>query len=277
MGDSWSVGAWHDSNCVITEENEDQFRDLLRMATAYGWTDDQMGQNQVYHRGISQFLEDQGHSVELLGLAGSHNITQFRRMRDSDDHAYDLIVWLWTDCIREYDWYQRHQRGIHNLYDIHRATEQWVIKQINEWRPDLWDRMVMIGGNAPLMLDWPCTQLSSWCSEMGHIWIDHPTVDPVNWRDFVNWCNGRLTIGKEDYADSPQFTHVHQMWDEFIRSFSHSHKQHHMDFLQRSHDRMSLLVYGAEHDAWGKGMMGHDLHPNPLAHEWLTQWILSNK
>jgi len=82
-------------------------------------------------------------------------------------------------------------------------------------------------------------------------------------------------VGNRDYADSPEFSHVHQMWSRFIRPFSHDHKKHHMDFLQRSQDRQTLLVYGADHQQFKQGMMGEDLHPNPDAHKWLTEWILN--
>ena len=275
LGDSWSVGAWHEHDIDQTEASRRDGQTLIQMVRSWGWTDDQMGQNKVYHRGISQFLEDDGHSVELVGQGGSHNITQLMRLQSYIDLDYDLYIWLWTDCLREYDWYRHNQQGVHNIYDIHRNTELYVQSEIEAYRPDIWDRMVMIGGNAPLMTEWPCRQLTSWCSAMGYTWIDHPTVDPCNWRDFVNWCHGRYTIGKEDYTDHEDFSHVHQLWWSWIKSFTHSHKQHHMDFLQRSQDRQSLLVYGAEHDQLGKGMMGHDLHPNPDAHRWLTEWILN--
>ena len=248
LGDSWSVGCWHEQD----------------------------NRNQVYHRGISQYLEDQGHTVEMVGRGGSHNVTQLMKLQGYIDLDYDLYIWLWTDCLREYEWYRTHQQGIHNIYDIHRNNELHVQSEITAYRPDIWDRMVMIGGNAPLMTEWPCVHLKSWCAEMGYIQQDHPTVDPVNWRDFVNWCTGKLTIGNQDYADSPEFTHVHHMWWQFIRSFSHSHKQHHMDFLQRSQDRQTQLVYGADHQQFKQGMMGDDLHPNPDAHKWLTDWILTN-
>ena len=249
LGDSWSVGCWHEQD----------------------------NRNQVYHRGISQYLEDQGHTVEMMGRGGSHNVTQLLQLQSYIDLDYDLYIWLWTDCLREYDWYQTHQQGIHNIYDIHRNTELYVQSEIERFKPDIWDRMVMIGGNAPLMTEWPCTHMRSWCEEMGYIpsGQDHPTVDPVNWRDFVNWCTGKLTVGNRDYADSPEFSHVHQMWSRFIRPFSHDHKKHHMDFLQRSQDRQTLLVYGADHQQFKQGMMGEDLHPNPDAHRWLTEWILN--
>ena len=250
LGDSWSVGAWHEQD----------------------------NRNQIYHRGISQYLEDQGHSVEMVGKAGSHNTTQLNLMKSYIDLDYDLYIWLWTDCLREYDWYREHQQGIHNIYDIHRNTELYVQSEISQYRPDIWDRMVMIGGNAPLMTEWPCVHMRSWCEAMGYVETgqDHPTVDPVNWRDFVNWCNGKLTIGNQDYDDTDDFSHVHQMWWNWIKTFAHPHKQHHMDFLQRSQDRQRLLVQGADHAQLGKGMMGHDLHPNPEAHEWLTEWILTH-
>ena len=250
LGDSWSVGAWHEQD----------------------------NRNQVHHRGISQYLEDQGHSVEMVGKAGSHNTTQLNLMKSYVDLDYDLYIWLWTDCLREYAWYREHQQGIHNIYDIHRNTELYVQSEISQYRPDIWDRMVMIGGNAPLMTEWPCTHMRSWPEAMGHIETgqDHPTVDPVNWRDFVNWCNGKLTIGNQDYDDTDDFSHVHQLWWQWIKSFAHPHKQHHMDFLQRSQDRQTQLVYGVDHQQFKQGMMGDDLHPNPDAHEWLTEWILTH-
>ena len=244
MGDSWSVGCWRTLN----------------------------NRNRVYHRGITHYLESAGHSVEVLGQGGSHNPTQLRSLQSHSQLDHDLIVWIWTDAVREYDWW--HEHGSHNLYNLHRDQELWVQHQINEWQPDLWRSMRVVGGNAPLYTDWPCEQLSSWCHAMGHIWLDHPTIDPVNWRDYVNWCNGVNTVGRLDFADSPQFNHVHELWWSFIEPFTHKHKAHHMEFLQRSQDRQSLLVHGAEHDQHMMGMMGEDLHPNPKAHEWLTNWVL---
>ena len=257
MGDSWSVGCWKDV------KNRDEGGVLKNRFTCY-------------HQGISRFLRDDRHQVELIGQGGSHNITQLWRLQSRLDLSqFDLIIWLWTDCIREYHFFQEHQQGIHNLYDIHRNTETWVQDQITEWEPKLWRKIRIVGGCAPLMTEWPCTQLSSWCSAMGHIFIDHPTVDPVNWRDFVNWCNGVRTVGNRDLSDSAEFSHIHQMWTDFIRPFTHDHKQHHMEFLQRSQDRQSLLVYGADHKQLLKGMMGQDLHPNPEAHRWLLNWVYS--
>ena len=90
----------------------------------------QDNRNQVHHRGISQYLEDQGHSVEMVGKAGSHNTTQLNLMKSYIDLDYDLYIWLWTDCLREYDWYREHQQGIHNIYDIHRNTELYVQSNI---------------------------------------------------------------------------------------------------------------------------------------------------
>ena len=255
LGDSWSVGAWHEHD----------------------------NRNQVHHRGISQYLEDQGHSVEMVGKAGSHNTTQLNLMKSYIDLDYDLYIWLWTDCLREYAWYREHQQGIHNIYDIHRNTELYVQSEITTYRPDIWDRMVMIGGNAPLMTEWPCVHMRSWCEAMGHIETgqDHPHVDPVNWRDFVNWCCGKYTKGKQPDMKS-------SVVKAFIRSFSHDHKQHHMDFLTQSEERHDLLVYGTTDPSYTnwhkrsgrkqfqKGMMGEDLHPNPKAHKWLTEWILTH-
>ena len=285
LGDSWSVGAWHEHDVKYNPNphldghfDRDAVNQLTERAKGWGWVDPGTGHNANYHAGMAHFLREQGHTVEMVGKAGSHNITQLNLMKSYIDLDYDLYIWLWTDCIREYDWYREHQQGIHNIYDIHRNTELYVQSEIQAYRPDIWDRMVMIGGNAPLMTEWPCTHMRSWPEAMGHIETgqDHPTVDPVNWRDFVNWCNGQLTIGKEDYDDTDQFSHVHQLWWQWIKSFAHPHKQHHMDFLQRSQDRQTLLVQGADHSQLGRGMMGFDLHPNPDAHEWLTDWILTH-
>ena len=272
------MGAWHEHDIDQAQASRQDAQRLIQMVRSHGWTDDQIGQYQVYHRGMSQYLEDQGHTVEMVGKGGSHNITQLNLMKSYIDLDYDLYIWLWTDCLREYAWYREHQQGIHNIYDIHRNTELYVQSEITTYRPDIWDRMVMIGGNAPLMTEWPCVHLKSWPEAMGHIETgqDHPTVDPVNWRDFVNWCNGRLTVGVEDYDDTDDFSHVHQMWWQWIKSFGHPHKQHHMDFLQRSQDRQRRLVYGDDDLQFKQGMMGDDLHPNPEAHEWLTEWILTH-
>jgi len=35
------------------------------------------------------------------------------------------------------------------------------------------------------------------------------------------------------------------------------------------------LVYGDDNEQFKQGMMGEDLHPNPEAHQWLTDWILN--
>ncbi len=257
MGDSWSVGCWknvkhRDDGGVLKEQYTN------------------------YHQGIGKFLREDRHDVYWIGKGGSHNITQMWTLQSLIDlESYDLIIWLWTDCIREYHFFKEHQHGIHNLYDIHRNTETWVQSQITEWEPNLWRKIRIIGGCAPLMTEWPCKQLSSWCAAMGHIYIDHPTVDPANWRDFVNWCNGKDTNYRLDHPEAPEFSLIHDMWWQWIHPFTHDHKQHHMEFLQRSQDRQSLLVYGADHQQQFKGMMGEDLHPNPEAHRWLLNWVYS--
>ena len=259
MGDSWSVGAWHTTSHY-----------------------------HCYHDGVSHYLRDQGHSVTVIGESGSGNIKQLKKMQKHTEHRqlnqnWDHIIWLWTDCLREYAWYRAHQPGIHNIYDIHSNQEQWVQAQITKRNPDLWSKIIMIGGCAPLMTEWPCKQLNSWCEAMGHIETgqDHPHVDPVNWRDFVNWCCGKYTKGKQPDMKS-------SVVKAFIRSFSHDHKQHHMDFLTQSEERHDLLVYGTTEPSYTnwhkrsgrkqfqKGMMGEDLHPNPKAHKWLTEWILTH-
>ena len=276
MGDSWSVGAW-------------------RMTSHH----------HCYHDGVSHYLREKGHSVTVIGRGGSDNITQLEKMQTHTEHHqlnqdWDHIIWLWTDCLRECNWYHAHQPGIHNIYDIHSNQEQWVQAQITKRNPDLWSKIIMIGGQAPLMTEWPCVHLKSWCEAMGHIETgqDHPYVDPVKWRDFVNWCNGRPAMGNQSYDDTDDFSHVHQMmWQwihvhqmmwQWIRSFSREHKQHHIDFLQRSQERHDLLVYGTtkpSYTNWNnrsrrkqfrKGMMGEDLHPNLKAHKWLTDWILTH-
>lgn len=247
MGDSWAKGCWRESE----------------------------GHMQVYHTGINQLFDNRGDSVTTLAQGGSHNHTQWQRLAEHDSaRQSDLIVWLWTDTLRGYDWWQHHAPTECNLYQQQIQQEQWIQAQISAQTDLKWHQFVIIGGNAPLLTDWPCVHLKSWCAEMAYIDQDHATIDPVNWRDFVNWCNGKNTVGPRDYADSPQFNHVHQMWYEFIRSFSHEHKQHHMDYLQRSQDRQSLLVNGADHKQLNLGMMGEDLHPNLKAHKWLIQWIL---
>ena len=257
MGDSWSVGCWknvkhRDDGGVLKEQYTN------------------------YHQGIGKFLREDRHDVYWIGKGGSHNITQMWTLQSLIDlESYDLIIWLWTDCIREYHFFKEHQHGIYNLYDIHRNTETWVQSQITEWEPNLWRKIRIIGGCAPLMTEWPCKQLSSWCAAMGHIYIDHPTVDPANWRDFVNWCNGKDTNYRLDHPEAPEFSLIHDMWWQWIHPFTHDHKQHHMEFLQRSQDRQSLLVYGADHQQQFKGMMGEDLHPNPEAHRWLLNWVYS--
>ena len=256
MGDSWAAGCWKD---VKIRGDDGQLTNRFTN----------------YHQGIGRFMREDGHTVEWIAKGGSHNITQLWTLQSLIHLNFDLIVWLWTDCIREYDWYREHQQGVHDLYDIHRNTELWVQDQITEWQPDLWSKMRIIGGCAPLMTEWPCEQLTSWCSAQGHIWIDHPTVDPVNWRDFVNWCNGKNTIYRLDHPEAPEFSHVHQMWWSFIAPFTHSHKAHHMEFLQRSQDRQTRLVYGSDHDQYMKGMMGEDLHPNLDSHRWLKNWVYS--
>ena len=284
MGDSWSVGAWHETDLKYGEHNADseiiqQASDLDARARQWGFTDTGVGHNVNYHPGLKLFLTQAGHDVEMLGKAGSHNITQMQHLQSLIRLDYDQIIWLWTDCLREYDWYRENQQGVHDIYDIHINQELWCQEQISNWRPDIWHRMTVIGGNAPLQTEWPCTQMNSWAEEMGHMprGQDHATVDPVNWRDFVNWCTGKLTIGKLDYDDTDQFSNVHELWWAWIKSFSHSHKQHHMDFLKRSQHREQVLVHGEDHHQLGKGMMGHDLHPNPDAHKWLTEWILANQ
>lgn len=226
MGDSWSVGAWHTTSHY-----------------------------HCYHDGVSHYLREQGHSVTVIGRGGSSNIKQLKEMQMLNQD-WDHIIWLWTDCLRNHDWYREHQPGIHNIYDIHSNQEQWIQAQITKRNPDLWSKIIMIGGCAPLMTEWPCKQLNSWCEAMGHIEHDHPTVDEADWRDFV-------------------------------QSFSHDHKQHHMDFLTQSEERHDQLVYGTTKPSYTnwhkrsgrkqfqKGMMGEDLHPNPKAHRWLTEWILN--
>ena len=276
MGDSWSVGAWHEHDNNPNQSNHAEslqdIKDLHERAIQWGYQDTGVGHNHNYHAGMAHFLREQGHTVEVIGKGGSHNITQMQTLQSYITLDYDLYIWLWTDCLREYDWYRTHQKKVHDIYHIHENQERWCQMRITETHPDLWSKMVVIGGNAPLMTEWPCVHMRSWPEAMGHIETgqDHPTVDPVNWRDFVNWCNGRLTIGNQDYDDTDDFSHVHQMWWNWIKTFAHPHKQHHMDFLQRSQDRQTLLVQGADHSQLGQGMMGFDLHPNPDAHEWLT-------
>ena len=48
-----------------------------------------------------------------------------------------------------------------------------------------------------------------------------------------------------------------------------------MDYLDLSHERQRRLVYGDDNEQFKQGMMGEDLHPNPEAHQWLTDWILN--
>jgi len=266
MGDSWASGCWHESD----------------------------GRTQLYHTGLNQQLTDAGHHVITLARGGSTNDDQWSRLqnhsdrfmtpteqRDARRYGYasardaDLFVWLWTDTLRGYDWWQLHAPHQHNLYDQQRQQEQWIQSSIDAQTHLKWHQFVMIGGNAPLLTDWPCRSMRSWCEAMGYITEDHATIDPVNWRDFVNWCNGKSTVGNRDYADSPEFTHVFQMWEKFIRSKSHDHKQHHMDYLDLSHERQRRLVYGDDNEQFKQGMMGEDLHPNPEAHQWLTDWILN--
>ena len=267
MGDSWSVGAWHGSNQDLQLASRQDAKRLYRKVKSQGYH----GQtNNLYHRGIQHFLESQGHQVDHMGEAGSTNSAQLRRLIGHSDPDHDLIVWLWTDSVRDYEWYRNHQQGVHNLYDLHRNQETWCQNQIDAWQPAVWNRLIIVGGNAPLYTDWPCVHMRSWCEAMGYIKQDHPQVNPVNWRDFVNFCNGTLTRGRENEGD---YVRYHRWW-QWIRSFSHEHKQHHMDFLAESTARTKLLVYGDQNDQLGKGMMGDDLHPNVEAHEWLTQWVL---
>ena len=267
MGDSWSVGAWHGSNQDLQLASRQDAKRLYRKVKSQGYH----GQtNNLYHRGIQHFLESRGHQVDHMGEAGSTNSAQLRRLIGHSDPDHDLIVWLWTDSVRDYEWYRNHQQGVHNLYDLHRNQETWCQNQIDAWQPAVWNRLIIVGGNAPLYTDWPCVHMRSWCEAMGYIKQDHPQVNPVNWRDFVNFCNGTLTRGRENEGD---YVRYHRWW-QWIRSFSHEHKQHHMDFLAESTARTKLLVYGDQNDQLGKGMMGDDLHPNVEAHEWLTQWVL---
>ena len=278
MGGSWSVGSW-------------------RTTSHY----------HCYHDGVSHYLREQGHSVTVIGESGSGNIKQLKKMQKHTEHHqlnqnWDHIIWLWTDCLRNHHWYRKHQKGVHNIYHIHENQEQWVQDQITKRNPDLWSKIIMIGGSAPLYTDWPCKQLNSWCEAMGYVETgqDHPTVDPVDWRDFVNWCCGKYTKGKQ-----PDMKFSHWFQGAFIRLFSHDHKQHHMDFLKQSEERHNLLVYGTtkpsytiqiRYQDWHKrpgrkqlqkylkflqedrvaSMMGEDLHPNPKAHKWLTNWILTH-
>jgi|TARA_R110000851_G_scaffold305313_1_gene463367 hypothetical protein len=247
MGGSWSVGAWHTTSHY-----------------------------HCYHDGVSHYLRDQGHSVTVIGQGGSSNISQLKEMQTHTKHRqlnqnWDHIIWLWSDCLRNHHWYRKHQKGVHNIYHIHENQEQWVQDQITKRNPDLWSKIIMIGGSAPLYTDWPCKQLDSWAEAMGYIEHDHPHVDQADWRDFVNWCCGKYTYAtneKQDYMKS-------SVLKAFIRSFSHDHKQHHMDFLKQSEERYNLLVYGDDNQQYQKGMMGEDLHPNPEAHAWLTEWILN--
>ena len=140
----------------------------------------------------------------------------------------------------------------------------------------------MIGANAPLLTAWPCRHMKSWCESQGHIASDHATVDPVNWRDFVNWHNGVHTVGNRDLSDSDQFSHIHQMWIDFIAPFTHEHKAHHMEYLEQSQLRQTVLLHGTSQyprifdseRKHHKSMMGTDLHPNLDSHRWLTNWIL---
>ena len=267
MGDSWSVGAWHGVNVDYEMASRQDVKRLHRKVRSQGYRGTKYS---LYHKGIQHFFESQGHQVDQIGLGGSTNSVQLDRLMQHSDLDHDVIVWLWTDSVRDYEWYRNHQQGVHNLYDLHRNQETWCQDQIDAWQPAVWNRLIIVGGNAPLYTDWPCTRMNSWCESMGYIKQDHPQVNPVNWRDFVNFCNGILTRGKENEGD---FVRYHRWWP-WIRSFSHEHKQHHMDFLAKSTERTKLLVYGEQHDQLGKGMMGDDLHPNPEAHKWLSDWIL---
>lgn len=270
MGDSWSVGAWTSSDVDLQLTSRQDAKRLYRKVRSQG----HRGTKKVslYHQGMQHFLESQGHQVDQIGQGGSTNSVQLDRLMQHSDLDHDIIVWLWTDSVRDYEWYRNHQQGVHNLYDLHRNQETWCQDQIDAWQPDVWNRLIIVGGNAPLYTDWPCTQMNSWCEAMGYIQEDHATIHPVNWRDFVNFCNGILTRGKTNEG----YLGRNYSWWQWIRSFSHEHKQHHMDFLKRSQHREQVLVHGEQHDQLGKGMMGNDLHPNVEAHEWLTQWILQS-
>ena len=258
MGDSWASGCWKESK-----------------------TDP--GRMYIHHTGINQLLTEQGHSVITLAIPGSHNHTQWQILLDHPKaQSSDLIVWLWTDTLRGYDWWQTHCADEPNLYAQQQSQEQWIQQAVTSHIDLNWSQFCVIRANAPLLTAWPCRHMKSWCESQGHIESDHATVDPVNWRDFVNWHNGVHTVGNRDLSDSDQFSHIHQMWIDFIAPFTHEHKAHHMEYLEQSQLRQTVLLHGPSQyprifeskPKHHKSMMGIDLHPNLDSHRWLTNWIL---
>lgn len=221
------------------------------------WDWDPEHGKKIIHRGLQQWLIDQGHEVIDLSRAGTGNIDSARRLifniqRDNIQNVSAVIAFF-TDFIK--DWHQANSTDISHYNTINQVGEKFA------------QEYYQLLGEAAGLLD---TQAIVVGSDVDVIPAPMPTNVQIGCQSFVNLC-----CNDAPDVDVPVLSMFDRTTVDLIRQLHQHANAGHLEDLLDHVDRgiaRSNLLANTQQWFWPDG-----IHANRQAHYKLLRFLQQNR